>query len=131
MNVNPRHPVIPTVRLLNPYRQTACLTPLHGAPRRAGIPGDCLEGLAQYTHCWLLYIFHENTDLGRLWKGGKEADRGLKAKVAVPRLNGGRMGVLATRSPHRPCPIGAVPRSVALSVRCCSFRTGACAVRPY
>ncbi|GFH13868.1 TsaA-like domain-containing protein [Haematococcus lacustris] len=31
---------------------------------------------------------------------------GLKAKVAVPRLNGGRLGVLATRSPHRPCPIG-------------------------
>ena len=85
-------------------------------PRRTGIPGDCLEGLAQYTHCWLLYIFHENTDLGRLWKGGKEADRGLKAKVAVPRLNGGRMGVLATRSPHRPCPIGAFPTSVALYV---------------
>ncbi len=35
------------------------------------------------------------------------ADRtGLKAKVHVPRLNGGRMGVLATRSPHRPSPIG-------------------------
>lgn len=49
-------------------------------------------------------------------EGGKEADRGLKAKVAVPRLNGGRMGVLATRSPHRPCPIGAFPTSVALYV---------------
>ena len=24
----------------------------------------------------------------------------------MPRLKGGKMGVLATRSPHRPCPIG-------------------------
>lgn len=24
----------------------------------------------------------------------------------VPRLDGGKMGVFATRSPHRPCPIG-------------------------
>ena len=29
-----------------------------------------------------------------------------KAKVRVPRLNGAKMGVLATRSPHRPVPIG-------------------------
>jgi len=26
--------------------------------------------------------------------------------VRVPRLKGGRKGVFATRSPHRPCPIG-------------------------
>jgi hypothetical protein len=31
---------------------------------------------------------------------------GVKARIQVPRLNGERMGVLATRSPHRPCPIG-------------------------
>lgn len=30
----------------------------------------------------------------------------VKAKIRVPRLNGGRMGVLATRSPHRPVPLG-------------------------
>jgi tRNA (Thr-GGU) A37 N-methylase len=24
----------------------------------------------------------------------------------VPRLDGGRLGVFATRSPHRPCPLG-------------------------
>lgn len=37
-----------------------------------------------------------------------QADRGceFKAKIRVPRLNGGKMGVLATRSPHRPVPIG-------------------------
>lgn len=31
---------------------------------------------------------------------------GVKSHVKVPRLNGGKMGVLATRSPHRPVPIG-------------------------
>lgn len=25
---------------------------------------------------------------------------------SVPRLDGGKMGVFATRSPHRPCPLG-------------------------
>lgn len=30
----------------------------------------------------------------------------LDVQVRVPRLNGERMGVFATRSPHRPCPIG-------------------------
>ena len=52
--------------------------------RRAGIPRDCLQGLEGYSHCWLLYVFHENTDLGRLWRPGADADRGLKGKV--PRI---------------------------------------------
>jgi hypothetical protein len=30
----------------------------------------------------------------------------FKAKIRVPRLDGGKMGVLATRTPHRPAPIG-------------------------
>lgn len=30
----------------------------------------------------------------------------IKSQIRVPRLNGGKMGVLATRSPHRPVPIG-------------------------
>lgn len=30
----------------------------------------------------------------------------IKGKIGVPRLNGAKMGVLATRSPHRPAPIG-------------------------
>lgn len=43
---------------------------------------------------------------------------GLKAKIHVPRLNGGRMGVLATRSPHRPSPIGlSTARVVGVEVR--------------
>jgi len=30
----------------------------------------------------------------------------LTTQVRVPRLNGKTMGALATRTPHRPCPIG-------------------------
>ncbi|RMZ57187.1 hypothetical protein APUTEX25_004021, partial [Auxenochlorella protothecoides] len=70
---------------------------------RPGLAPEFLQGLEQYTHCWVLYVFHRNTDLQRLWGG---SDRGLRAKIRVPRLDGGRLGALATRSPHRPCPIG-------------------------
>lgn len=41
-------------------------------------------------------IFHFN------WNNSKH----VHAKVAPPRLSGDKMGVFATRSPHRPCPIG-------------------------
>ncbi|XP_040930383.1 tRNA (adenine(37)-N6)-methyltransferase isoform X2 [Gossypium hirsutum] len=43
-------------------------------------------------------------DLEKLWKHPSKSK--FKAKVRVPRLKGGRMGVFATRSPHRLCPIG-------------------------
>lgn len=42
----------------------------------------------------LLFIFHKNTN------------KTIKAKVKPPRLNGGKVGVFASRSPHRPNPIG-------------------------
>ncbi|XP_031482132.1 uncharacterized protein LOC116252168 [Nymphaea colorata] len=68
------------------------------------VPTEALEGLSGYSHCWILYIFHLNTDLERLWETSSSMK--LKAKVRVPRLDGGKVGVFATRSPHRPCPIG-------------------------
>ncbi|KAK1322968.1 hypothetical protein QJS10_CPA02g01452 [Acorus calamus] len=43
-------------------------------------------------------------DLDKLWSQPSRSK--FKAKVRVPILQGGKMGVLATRSPHRPCPIG-------------------------
>lgn len=42
----------------------------------------------------ILYYFHKNLS------------NHIRAKVAPPRLNGDRVGVFGTRSPHRPCPIG-------------------------
>jgi tRNA (adenine37-N6)-methyltransferase len=65
-----------------------------------------LEGLEGYTHCWILFIFHQNTDLQRLWQSKERQYDGVRSKIRVPRLNGARLGVFATRSPHRPNPIG-------------------------
>jgi len=67
----------------------------------AKLPKELLEGLQQYSHVWVIYIFHANTNILGSRKGGA-----VKGKVAVPRLDGGKLGVLATRSPHRPVPVG-------------------------
>ena len=72
----------------------------------SGLSGATLEGLDQYSHAWLIFVFHLNTNRGTGLGAPKEPFKGLKAKVNVPRLDGGRMGVLATRSPHRPNAIG-------------------------
>lgn len=77
------------------------------------VPPASLEGLGEYSHCWILYVFHLNTDIEKLWR--KPSQSKLKAKVRVPRLNGERKGVFATRSPHRPCPIGLTVAKVSLN----------------
>ncbi|TVU09625.1 hypothetical protein EJB05_43111, partial [Eragrostis curvula] len=91
-NGTPRQPLVVPLA-----RATVALDP-------ARVPVGALEGLASYSHCWILYVFHLNTDLDKMWKDPARSK--LKAKVRVPRLKGGKMGVLATRSPHRPNPIG-------------------------
>lgn len=54
-----------------------------------------LKGIESYSHLWLLFIFHQNIE------------RGWKNTVKAPRLGGNAtMGVLATRSTHRPNSIG-------------------------
>ena len=30
------------------------------------VSADCLQGLQQYSHCWVLYLFHANTSG---WRG--------------------------------------------------------------
>lgn len=62
-------------------------------------PAAALDGLTGFSHVWLLYDFHENTN------AGKPAER-IKAKVHPPGMGGGRIGLFATRTPHRPNPIG-------------------------
>jgi len=57
-------------------------------------PPEILEGLEPDTYVWILFWFHLNQQ--------KKPIR----KVHPPRLRGKTMGVLATRSPHRPNPIG-------------------------
>ncbi|MGZ3745715.1 MAG: tRNA (N6-threonylcarbamoyladenosine(37)-N6)-methyltransferase TrmO [Pseudobdellovibrionaceae bacterium] len=57
-------------------------------------PEQALQGLEKFSHLWLIFIFHQN----------KTAR--YHAKVHPPRLGGESMGVFATRSPHRPNPLG-------------------------
>lgn len=53
-------------------------------------------GLEEFSHLWLMFIFHKNTHNSK-----------FQATVRPPRLGGNkRIGVFATRSPNRPNPIG-------------------------
>ncbi|XP_042883265.1 tRNA (adenine(37)-N6)-methyltransferase-like [Penaeus japonicus] len=61
-------------------------------------PQHSLEGLQEYSHIWIFFIFNKNIEN----RDGKHT----KTKVAPPRLNGKRIGIFATRSPHRPNPLG-------------------------
>ncbi len=69
------------------------------------VPGAALQGLEEFSHVWVLYIFNKNTDLQEtLGPLSKSTTR--KGKVRVPRLNGELRGVYSTRSPHRFAPVG-------------------------
>ena len=59
---------------------------------------DHFAELREFSHIWVLFIFHENTNLGQVHHP--------PAKIRPPRLHGKRVGTLSTRSPHRPNPIG-------------------------
>ncbi|XP_059499848.1 tRNA (adenine(37)-N6)-methyltransferase isoform X2 [Stegostoma tigrinum] len=57
-------------------------------------PEHSLMGLDQFSHVWIIFVFHKN------------GHQSFKAKVKPPRLNGLKTGVFSTRSPHRPNAIG-------------------------
>lgn len=107
----------------------SCFSRRNGTPRQGGdlvpsarcvffldggLPRDLLSGLDRYSHCWVLYEFHANTNRRDV------SDRvvtentscttrnggAVKGKARVPRLDGAPVGALATRTPHRPTPIG-------------------------
>ena len=68
-----------------------------GTPARIELlPGrnfeHALEDLAHWEMIWVIFWFHQNA--------------GWRPKVLPPRSTTGRKGVFATRSPHRPNPIG-------------------------
>jgi tRNA-Thr(GGU) m(6)t(6)A37 methyltransferase TsaA len=62
--------------------------------RKEFIPEQSLKGLSEFSHVWLLSWLHLNTN------------KKFKSTVHPPRLKGGTVGVFASRSPHRPSPIG-------------------------
>ena len=57
-------------------------------------PEHSVEGLSDFSHVWILFVFHLNSG------------KAVKAKVKPPRLNGLKTGVFSTRAPYRPNPIG-------------------------
>lgn len=81
-----------------------------GVPRQSGLASeltstivfvpayrnpDCLRGIADFSHLWLI------------WEFDKVAGAGWSPTVLPPKLGGKtRVGVFATRSPFRPNPIG-------------------------
>ncbi|HEY8269242.1 MAG TPA: tRNA (N6-threonylcarbamoyladenosine(37)-N6)-methyltransferase TrmO [Pseudobdellovibrionaceae bacterium] len=103
MNFDPVNDLKPIGYLQSSYRDK------FGTPRQSGLsphawsclkiradlqPEQALQGLEKFSHLWLVFVFHQN----------KTAR--YHAKVHPPRLGGESMGVFATRSPHRPNPIG-------------------------
>lgn len=56
---------------------------------------NAVKELESFSHLWLIFVFHDT---------GSES---WKPSIRPPRLGGSRkVGVLASRSPHRPNPIG-------------------------
>ncbi len=64
----------------------------HLAPEWRGM--GLFDGLEGFSHAWLLSHFHQNKNTRRA------------GKVHPPRLEGEAVGILASRSPHRPNSIG-------------------------
>lgn len=103
-------------------------------------PKPALEGLEGFSHVWLIFDFHENTNATKLESSQGEAAGGgaatpnarsesakpskqkqvpkvaqVRAKVHPPGLGGEKIGLFATRTPHRPNPIGlSVARLIAV-----------------
>jgi tRNA-Thr(GGU) m(6)t(6)A37 methyltransferase TsaA len=100
----------------------SCFQARNGTPRQAGLapsaratlkltsshlnnPAFSLEGLDRFSHVWLVFVFHLDRHAQDALGDGKGSGM-VKSKVAPPRLAGEKLGLFATRSPHRPVPIG-------------------------
>lgn len=101
-------------RLQAPFPQRA------GCPRQGGvlaphirsrlifhqhISHEMLDGITSYSHVWIVFAFHLNPR-GKASSGRQGKVNFTAAKIRPPRANGIKVGVLATRAPHRPNPIG-------------------------
>ena len=89
---------------------STCFKEKFGIPRQSGLTSHArgvvklkddpnlrtaLRGIETFSHLWLVFVFHEH------------GSRNWKPSIRPPRLGGAKkVGVLASRSPHRPNPIG-------------------------
>lgn len=102
-------------RIHSPFPQRA------GCPRQGGtlaphirsrlifhtsVPKEMLDGITSYSHVWIVFCFHLNPR-GKASSGRRGQVGKLTAtKIRPPRAKGLKVGVLATRAPHRPNPVG-------------------------
>jgi len=76
------------------------------------IASDSILDLDKFSHMWVVFIFHLNSNAKSVEKSkqsvekGKVVKRQFPSKIKPPALGGKRVGIFATRSPHRPNPIG-------------------------
>jgi tRNA-Thr(GGU) m(6)t(6)A37 methyltransferase TsaA len=71
--------------------------------RKGTVSPDAVEGIDGYSHLWIVFLFHLNTVPTPV----DRKKRRTPAKISPPALGGSKkVGVLATRSPHRFNPIG-------------------------
>ncbi|KAJ3120881.1 hypothetical protein HK100_012610 [Physocladia obscura] len=61
------------------------------------IPKSSLQALSEFSHAWIIFHFHQNTNIHKSQ---------FKGTIKPPRLNGASVGVFSTRTPHRPAPVG-------------------------
>ena len=100
----------------------SCFETRNGTPRQAGLtpaapatlkltssqltnPAFSVAGLSQFSYVWLLFVFHLDRH-AQASTEGTPAQETVRSKVAPPRLGGLKLGLFATRTPHRPVPIG-------------------------
>ena len=93
-------------------RVHSCFSRRNGTPRQGGdlvpsarcvltlapgLPVDLLAGLDQYSHVWIIYVFHANTNMGGDTRNG--GGQGQGGGPSPRRRRGGR-----PRRPHAPSP---------------------------
>jgi tRNA-Thr(GGU) m(6)t(6)A37 methyltransferase TsaA len=87
----------------------SCFPEKHGCPRqgakapttrgrlvlRPDLPVHVVDGLEGFSHVWLIFVFH-----------GNDEQPLTRTKLRPPRLLGEKIGMFASRTPHRINPIG-------------------------
>ncbi|KAI9348673.1 TsaA-like domain-containing protein [Obelidium mucronatum] len=69
------------------------------------IPKASLQSLQEFSHAWIIFHFHQNTNVHKSQ---------FKGTIKPPRLNGVSVGVFSTRTPHRPAPVVNVEKGYVL-----------------
>ena len=103
----------------------SCFPEMRGCPRQGAlmktsrarlklvpsISHHAFDGIEEYSHVWLLWSFHANRVRQSSGKQKQQPNAhqraSVKAKIRPPKkADGGKVGIFATRTPHRPNCIG-------------------------